>query len=56
MTGAPVAGAKVSIGGNADGPDALTATTDASGNYELSVPPGTYASVVVRRDGLSTVW
>ena len=55
ITGAPVAGAQVSIGGNSEGPDALATTTDAGGNYELSVAPGTYASVLVRRDGYDRV-
>ena len=51
----PLAGVTVSIGANAAGPDALTATTDINGVYTLSVPPGTYPTIVVRRTGYERV-
>ena len=51
----PLAGVTVSVGANAAGPDALTATTDVNGVYTLSVPPGTYPTIVVRRTGYERV-
>ena len=45
----PLEGVTVSVGGNADGPDALTRDHGRRRQRtRSSVPPGTYASIVVR--------
>ena len=51
-SGRPLAGATVTVGGVASGPDALTAVTDAGGRYAIAGVPGrSYPSIVFRAKG-----